>query len=200
MIRARKVNIIAHSMGGLDARYAIAKLGLADRVASLVTIGTPHLGTPLANLGARLSDLLRLKSLLGRVVDIDAFYNLTSDAHAGASTARSPTSPASSTPASRRASSGLAPIRCCGRRTCTCPSGPATTTASVPFALAALGRGDRGDRRRPLGADRLVPRLRYARVLRGAAARAVRTILTASVGRSGAQFEGAGSLESCLPF
>ncbi len=79
MIRAKKVNIIAHSMGGLDARYAIAKLGLADRVVSLVTIGTPHLGTPVADLGARLSELLRLKSLLGRVVDVDAFYDLTTD-------------------------------------------------------------------------------------------------------------------------
>src|SRR5438132_5939720 len=33
-----RVNIVAHSMGGLDARYAISRLGLADKVASLVTI------------------------------------------------------------------------------------------------------------------------------------------------------------------
>ena len=45
-----RVNLIAHSMGGLDARWAIAKLGLGDRVASLVTIATPHHGTPLAEL------------------------------------------------------------------------------------------------------------------------------------------------------
>ncbi|HUS29373.1 MAG TPA: alpha/beta fold hydrolase [Kofleriaceae bacterium] len=44
-----RVDIIAHSLGGLDARYALAKLGLAARVRSLVTIGTPHHGTPLAN-------------------------------------------------------------------------------------------------------------------------------------------------------
>jgi triacylglycerol lipase len=50
-LNADKVNIIAHSMGGLDARYAIARLGLGDKVASLVTIGTPHHGTPLADLG-----------------------------------------------------------------------------------------------------------------------------------------------------
>ncbi len=43
-----RINVIAHSMGGLDARYAIARLGLASRVACLVTIGCPHLGTPLA--------------------------------------------------------------------------------------------------------------------------------------------------------
>jgi triacylglycerol lipase len=79
MMPARKVNIIAHSMGGLDVRYALAKLGIADRVASLVTIGTPHLGTPIADLGTRLGELLLLKPLLGRVVDIDAFYDLTTD-------------------------------------------------------------------------------------------------------------------------
>lgn len=44
-----RVDIIAHSLGGLDARYAIAKLGLSSRVRSLVTIGTPHHGTPIAN-------------------------------------------------------------------------------------------------------------------------------------------------------
>ncbi len=45
-----RVDVIAHSLGGLDARYALAKLGLASRVRSLVTIGTPHRGTPLADL------------------------------------------------------------------------------------------------------------------------------------------------------
>ncbi|MBL4635553.1 MAG: alpha/beta fold hydrolase, partial [Kofleriaceae bacterium] len=34
---ADKVNIIAHSMGGLDSRYAISELGYDDRVAALVT-------------------------------------------------------------------------------------------------------------------------------------------------------------------
>jgi triacylglycerol lipase len=48
-----RVNVVAHSMGGLDARYAISRLGLEDRVASLVTIGTPHLGTPLADLALK---------------------------------------------------------------------------------------------------------------------------------------------------
>jgi triacylglycerol lipase len=45
-----RIDLIAHSLGGLDARYALAKLGLASRVRSLVTIGTPHRGTPLADL------------------------------------------------------------------------------------------------------------------------------------------------------
>lgn len=41
---AEKVNIIAHSKGGLDCRYAISKLGIGDCVASLTTINTPHRG------------------------------------------------------------------------------------------------------------------------------------------------------------
>ena len=41
---AEKVNIIAHSKGGLDSRYAIAKLGIGDKVASLTTVNTPHRG------------------------------------------------------------------------------------------------------------------------------------------------------------
>jgi triacylglycerol lipase len=63
-IDANKVNIIAHSMGGLDARYAISRLGLAGRVASLTTIGTPHYGTPLADT----SLILRELPLLGRAL------------------------------------------------------------------------------------------------------------------------------------
>ncbi|MBE6851200.1 MAG: triacylglycerol lipase [Ruminococcus sp.] len=41
---AEKVNIIAHSKGGLDTRYAIAELGIAPYVASLTMINTPHNG------------------------------------------------------------------------------------------------------------------------------------------------------------
>jgi len=50
-IPAARINIVAHSMGGVDARYAISQLAMSDRVASLITIGTPHRGTPLAGLG-----------------------------------------------------------------------------------------------------------------------------------------------------
>lgn len=39
-----KVNIIAHSKGGLDCRYAMAELELAPLVASLTTVNTPHRG------------------------------------------------------------------------------------------------------------------------------------------------------------
>ena len=41
---AEKVNIIAHSKGGLDSRWAITRLELAPQVASLTTVNTPHRG------------------------------------------------------------------------------------------------------------------------------------------------------------
>src|SRR5437763_959212 len=43
------VHLLAHSMGGLDARYMISRLDMADRVLSLTTIGTPHRGSPIAD-------------------------------------------------------------------------------------------------------------------------------------------------------
>lgn len=41
---AEKINIIAHSKGGLDSRYAISCLGMDKYVATLTTVSTPHLG------------------------------------------------------------------------------------------------------------------------------------------------------------
>jgi triacylglycerol lipase len=40
-----KVNVIAHSKGGLEVRHMISALGMAGRIASLTTISTPHLGS-----------------------------------------------------------------------------------------------------------------------------------------------------------
>jgi triacylglycerol lipase len=75
----RKVNILAHSMGGLDARWAISQLGLAERVASLTTIAAPHRGTPLADLGTDvIGERLGLRRALARLgVALDGFYDLT---------------------------------------------------------------------------------------------------------------------------
>ena len=42
--RCEKVNIIAHSKGGLDCRYAMANYDITPYVASLTTINTPHRG------------------------------------------------------------------------------------------------------------------------------------------------------------
>lgn len=52
---AEKVNIIAHSKGGLDARYMISKLDMANYVATLTTMSTPHYGSELAAVAEKLS-------------------------------------------------------------------------------------------------------------------------------------------------
>ncbi|GHV62931.1 hypothetical protein AGMMS49587_11280 [Spirochaetia bacterium] len=44
-----KVNIIAHSRGGLESRYLISALGMDYAVASLTTISTPHHGVKAMN-------------------------------------------------------------------------------------------------------------------------------------------------------
>jgi triacylglycerol lipase len=71
------VHIIAHSMGGLDARYLISRLGMARRVLSLTTIGTPHRGTPFADWGVR-----RLRRVVEPFFELfgmprQAFFDLT---------------------------------------------------------------------------------------------------------------------------
>jgi triacylglycerol lipase len=69
------INLVAHSMGGLDARYMISHLGMGDRVQSLTTIATPHRGTYLvdwflANFRQRVPLLLALEAF---GVDLDGF-------------------------------------------------------------------------------------------------------------------------------
>ena len=56
---ARKLNLIAQSMGGLDARFAISRLGMADRVATLVTVSTPHRGSAIADWATEQPDRVR---------------------------------------------------------------------------------------------------------------------------------------------
>ena len=51
-----KVNIIAHSKGGLDSRYLISALHMEQDVASLTTINTPHEGSVLVDFLKRLPD------------------------------------------------------------------------------------------------------------------------------------------------
>jgi triacylglycerol lipase len=76
----RPVHLVAHSMGGLDARYMISKLGTANRVLSLTTIGTPHHGSPIADLVLAAADpaLNLIAESLG--MNIRGIRDLTTDA------------------------------------------------------------------------------------------------------------------------
>jgi triacylglycerol lipase len=71
------VHIMAHSMGGLDARYLIARLGMAGRVLTLTTLGTPHRGTAFADWGLRHLERIGrpLFDFLG--IPPHGFYDLT---------------------------------------------------------------------------------------------------------------------------
>jgi triacylglycerol lipase len=76
--RHSKVHIIAHSMGGLDARHMIVDEELHERVASLTTIGTPHHGSSFADWGMRrLGVLIPMLKLLG--IDATGFEDLTTE-------------------------------------------------------------------------------------------------------------------------
>jgi triacylglycerol lipase len=76
---AESVHLIAHSMGGLDSRYAISRLDLADRVLSLTTIGTPHRGSPFADWGLRWLERWAKPVFKFFAVPDQAFYDLTTD-------------------------------------------------------------------------------------------------------------------------
>jgi len=75
--KAPKVHIIAHSMGGLDARHMIVDNGMADRVGTLATIGTPHRGSQVADKLAEPGGALLLQ-MLDKVFDVDGVNDLTS--------------------------------------------------------------------------------------------------------------------------
>ncbi len=49
--RAAEVDLVAHSLGGIVARYYIERLGGGQKIGRLVTIGTPHRGTRLGRFG-----------------------------------------------------------------------------------------------------------------------------------------------------
>ena len=56
---SNKLHVIAHSMGGLDMRYACDNLGLCRYVESLTTIATPHRGASLADFTLNAPDVIR---------------------------------------------------------------------------------------------------------------------------------------------
>ena len=61
---SKKVNLIAHSKGGLEARMAASSLGYGEKVASITTIGTPHHGSKTVD---------RLMKLPGSLFSLAAF-------------------------------------------------------------------------------------------------------------------------------
>lgn len=67
--KCEKVNVIAHSKGGLDTRYAIANLGMDKYVASLIMINTP-------NHGCIFADYLLNKAPVGLKNKIANGYNM----------------------------------------------------------------------------------------------------------------------------
>ena len=74
---AEKVNLIAHSKGGLDAKYMIRHLGMAPKVASLTTLCTPHRGSPIA------SFIMRFPKFAVKYVAfwVDLIYRILGDRH-----------------------------------------------------------------------------------------------------------------------
>lgn len=72
---AEKVNIIAHSKGGLDSRYAISSLNMGEVVASLTTISTPHHGSKSIDI------LMKLPSPLIKFICffVDCWFRLLGD-------------------------------------------------------------------------------------------------------------------------
>ena len=72
-----KVNLIAHSKGGLDSKYMINQLNFAEHVASLTTLCTPHKGSPIA------TKLLRLPKFLIKITAfwVNLIYKIFGDKH-----------------------------------------------------------------------------------------------------------------------
>jgi triacylglycerol lipase len=77
-----KVHVFAHSMGGLDARWALSNNlhGVREHVARLVMIGTPNLGSPVAD-AIESGDPAALRHLPKSVVELhinqEALHDLT---------------------------------------------------------------------------------------------------------------------------
>ncbi|OAV89674.1 hypothetical protein PTTG_07111 [Puccinia triticina 1-1 BBBD Race 1] len=86
-LAGRTVNLIGHSMGGLDSRFLITHLQPTSfKVASLTTIGTPHRGSAFADyllldvLGRQhLPTFLQISKTLGLPGGGQAFVELTSE-------------------------------------------------------------------------------------------------------------------------
>jgi triacylglycerol lipase len=74
----QKVHVIGHSQGGLNSRHAIVDHGVADNVAILTTINTPHNGTTFADQALTPFGQLFIE-LVRPVLNIDGFKELTTE-------------------------------------------------------------------------------------------------------------------------
>ncbi|MFZ1985017.1 MAG: hypothetical protein WAU91_11430 [Desulfatitalea sp.] len=77
-----KVHLVAHSMGGLDARHMLFDERnhgkIHERIASLTTISTPHHGSSFADWGTdHLQEVLHIAKALG--LNLDAMRDLRAD-------------------------------------------------------------------------------------------------------------------------
>jgi triacylglycerol lipase len=78
---SQPVVLVAHSLGGLDARYMLRRLDMAKHVRALVTICTPHRGSPWAdwcveNVGRR----LRAMDLIDHLgLDMEGVLDVTTE-------------------------------------------------------------------------------------------------------------------------
>ena len=72
---SEKVNIIAHSKGGVDARCLISSLGLENKIASLTTLSSPHHGSK------TIGDLFRIGKPIFKLLafPVNAFYRALGD-------------------------------------------------------------------------------------------------------------------------
>lgn len=71
-----QVHIIGHSMGGLDARHMIVNENMADKVASLTTLGTPHLGASIATWALE-NGFDKIIETLRKVINLEGCNSLT---------------------------------------------------------------------------------------------------------------------------
>jgi triacylglycerol lipase len=81
LLGEQRIILVAHSLGGLDARYMLARLGMAERVQTLLTVSAPHRGSPYADYWFkhfwRRLPVLRILQEIG--LDLRAISDLTTE-------------------------------------------------------------------------------------------------------------------------
>lgn len=68
----QKINLVGHSMGGLDARYVTSAMGVGEQVASVTTIGTPHGGSVMGDIAAGVIPDVAFKAVNGLLSFLDS--------------------------------------------------------------------------------------------------------------------------------